>query len=92
MEEYSQPRKSWRDVTVNIDADEVPLYGASPGFTAARTAVGVPMKMVFELRTRGYVVGKLVKSKRQLHVSCSLLMTGHYPTTVEFPESSCRYH
>ncbi|XP_021862326.2 uncharacterized protein [Spinacia oleracea] len=85
LDPYYQPRKSWRTVHVNIEGQKVPLHGAGAGFTAE----GVPLILDFEIRSKGQVVGKLVKTKHRRHVRCSLNITAQTTRIVRFTEQSC---
>ncbi|KAK8682858.1 hypothetical protein V6N13_038940 [Hibiscus sabdariffa] len=60
LKKYFQPRKSHRAVVVNLRGDKVPLYGAGGGFADSNGGGGVPMKLIFVVRSKGNVVGKLV--------------------------------
>ncbi|KAL8129672.1 hypothetical protein V2J09_018827 [Rumex salicifolius] len=92
IEEYYQARKSWRDVSVEIKGNKVPLYGASTGFEAGYGSREVPLRLELELKTRGDVVGKLLRSKHLLQVSCYFTINPNNPKSVGFVEDSCTYH
>ncbi|KAK6944967.1 hypothetical protein RJ641_026069 [Dillenia turbinata] len=75
LRKYYQPRKSCHAVTANLFGNKVPLCGAGAGasFQAAENG-GVPVRLDFELRSRGDIVGRLVKTKHKRHVSCPLVI------------------
>ncbi|RVW96327.1 hypothetical protein CK203_020739 [Vitis vinifera] len=58
FKKYYQPRKSKRTLLVNLKGDKVPLYGAGASLAIADRNGGVPMKLVFEVQTRGNLVGR----------------------------------
>ncbi|XP_057969735.1 uncharacterized protein LOC131158845 [Malania oleifera] len=89
--EYYQPRKSHRTVSVKLEGNKVPLYGAGAGFAASDSNGGVPMMLLFDVNSQGNVVGKLVRSTHQRHVSCSLVVSSHNIKTIRFKDNSCIY-
>ncbi|KAE8665382.1 Plastidic type i signal peptidase 1 isoform 1 [Hibiscus syriacus] len=91
MKKYYQPRKSHRTVALTLHGDKVPLYGAGASLAVSNDASGVPMKLVFEVRARGNVVGKLVKSRHRKHISCSLVIDSHSSKPLKMKSSSCQY-
>ncbi|GAB4852595.1 hypothetical protein Ancab_016809 [Ancistrocladus abbreviatus] len=59
LQKYYQPKRSWRTVTVRVEGNMIPLYGAGTDFAAAEKADGVPLKLDFVIRSEGDVVGNL---------------------------------
>lgn len=91
LRKYYQPRKSHRVVTVNLQGNKVPLYGAGAGLAVSDGNRRVPLLLVFEVRQRGNVVGKLVKTRHQRRISCSLLVDSRNNKPVKLKEKSCKY-
>lgn len=91
LKKYYQPRKSHRTVAVALHGDKVPLYGAGASFAISHDGGGVPMKLIFEVRSRGNVVGKLVKSRHRRRISCSLVIDSHSSKPLKLKNSSCQY-
>ncbi|KAA8523123.1 hypothetical protein F0562_009546 [Nyssa sinensis] len=91
LKKYYQPRKSRRIVYVNLEGDKVPLYGAGASLAESDNNGEVPLKLEFEIRSRGNVVGKLVKTKHQRHISCSLVIDSSNTKPIKFKEDSCTY-
>lgn len=91
LKKYYQPRKSYRNVTVNLQGIKVPLYGAGASLAVSDNSGGVPMMLMFEVRSRGNVVGKLVRSKHQRHISCSMEINSHNSKPIKLKMSSCTY-
>ncbi|KAL2929129.1 NDR1/HIN1-like protein 1, partial [Bienertia sinuspersici] len=67
---------------------KVPLYGAGDGFVDTNNAEGIPLILDFEIRSRGEVLGKLVKTKHQRHVICFLKISANTNKIVKIAENS----
>ncbi|MBA0719292.1 hypothetical protein Goshw_016268 [Gossypium schwendimanii] len=91
LKKYYQPRKSHRTVAVTLHGDKVPLYGAGASLAISDDGGGVPMTLIFEVRSRGNVVGKLVKSRHRKRISCSLVIDSHSNKPLKLKNSSCQY-
>ncbi|GLT98563.1 hypothetical protein SLE2022_160630 [Rubroshorea leprosula] len=92
LKKYYQPRKSHRTVLVSLHGERVPLYGAGASLAvSADNEGGVPVALVFEVRSRGNVVGKLVKSRHRRRISCSLAIDLHSSKPIKLKEKSCTY-
>ncbi|KAL3511786.1 hypothetical protein ACH5RR_024503 [Cinchona calisaya] len=91
LKKYYQPRKSLRTVLVNIEGTKVPLYGASSSLLESTTGVQVPLTLDFWIRSRGDVVGKLVRTKHRRHISCSLVIDSRITKPIKFLKDSCTY-
>lgn len=76
---------------VNIQGLKVPLYGAGASLVVDDTSGGVPVTLVFEVRSRGTVVGKLVRTKHRRRISCSIDVDSHKTKTITLKASSCTY-
>ncbi|KAF8400797.1 hypothetical protein HHK36_014099 [Tetracentron sinense] len=88
---YYQPRKSRRTVSVNLEGIKVPLYGAGAGLIVSDNSGGVPLKLEFEIRSRGDVVGKLVRVKHRRSISCPLVINSDKTKPIKFKDDSCTY-
>ncbi|KAK6941507.1 Late embryogenesis abundant protein, LEA_2 subgroup [Dillenia turbinata] len=91
LRRYYQPRESSHTVTANLVGSKVPLYGAGASFQAAENGGGVPVRLDFELQSRGNVVGRLVKTKHRRHVSCPLVIDSSKTKPIKFKKDSCTY-
>ncbi|XP_021275701.1 uncharacterized protein LOC110410375 [Herrania umbratica] len=91
LKKYYQPRKSHRTVVATLEGDKVPLYGAGASLAVSDDMGGVPMKLIFEVRSRGNVVGKLVRSRHRKLISCSLVIDPHSNKPLKLKNSSCVY-
>nr|XP_016506870.1 PREDICTED: uncharacterized protein LOC107824582 [Nicotiana tabacum] len=91
LDEYYQPKKSQRCMSVNLDGCRVPLYGAGIALVKSDGSDGVPLKLDFEILSQGYLVGKLVKTKHRKHISCSLLISSRSTKEIKFKQGSCAF-
>ncbi|PON88440.1 Late embryogenesis abundant protein [Trema orientale] len=91
LKKYFQPRKSHRNVVVNLEGSKVPLYGAGSTLTVSPTGAVVPLTLKFEIRSRGNVVGKLVRTKHKRQISCSVVIDSTKTNPIKFKKSSCTY-
>ncbi|XP_027342892.1 uncharacterized protein LOC113855448 [Abrus precatorius] len=93
MKKFYQSRKSQRLVSVAVMGNKIPLYGsgASLSSTTGMPTVPVPLKLSFVIRSRAYVLGRLVKPKYYKRVECSITLD---PKKISVPVSlknSCTY-
>ncbi|KAF6143975.1 hypothetical protein GIB67_017583 [Kingdonia uniflora] len=95
VKKFYQSRKSHRTMTVVLEGNKVPLYGAgadlSTGTGTGTITVPLPMKLNFMVRSRAYVLGKLVKPKFYKKIECSVVLD---PKKLNVPislKSSCTY-
>ncbi|XP_059457196.1 uncharacterized protein LOC132187060 [Corylus avellana] len=91
LKKYYQPRKSHRIVSVNMEGNKVPLYGAGSGMTIAPTGGKVPLTLNFQIRSRGDVVGKLVRVKHRRQISCPLVIDSSSTKPIKFKKNSCTF-
>ncbi|KAJ4836499.1 hypothetical protein Tsubulata_035487 [Turnera subulata] len=76
MNKFYQSRKSKRSLTVMVKGSKIPLYGggASLGSLNGAPIQPVPLTLNFVVRSRAYVLGKLVKPKFYKRIQCSVVM------------------
>uniref|UniRef100_A0A5B7A296 Uncharacterized protein n=1 Tax=Davidia involucrata TaxID=16924 RepID=A0A5B7A296_DAVIN len=91
LKKYFQPRKSHRLVSVNLEGTKVPLYGAGSSLVASDNGVEVPLTLQFEIRSKGDVVGKLVRTRHRRQVSCPLVIDSTRTKPIKFKKDSCIY-
>lgn len=92
MKKFYQSRKSQRVVSVSVIGNKIPLYGsgASLSTPAGATPLPVPLKLNFKLRSRAYVLGKVVKPKFYKTIDC--LLTLHpQKMNIAIPLKNCTY-
>lgn len=78
-------------MAVVLEGDKIPLYGAGARLTDSDKNGVVPLTLVFEVRSRGNVVGKLVRSKHRKRISCSLVVNPRSNRIIKFKKGSCTY-
>ncbi|KAK7272703.1 hypothetical protein RJT34_29483 [Clitoria ternatea] len=91
LKKHYQQRKSHWTVSVNMQGSKVPLYGAGASLGGLMDNGRIPMTLVFEVISRGNVVGKLVRSKHRQHVSCSVDIDSHNNGPIKLKENACTY-
>ncbi|XP_051131499.1 uncharacterized protein LOC127251711 [Andrographis paniculata] len=102
MKKFYQSRKSGRKVIAVVEGKQVPLYGGIPLLTSSNSAereealqsVSVPLNLTFVVRSRAYILGKLVKTKFYRSILCELTLRGKHlgkPLNLTKHES-CVYH
>ncbi|CAK8576785.1 unnamed protein product [Lathyrus sativus] len=81
MHEFYQSRKSHRMIAVVVFAYQVPLYGGVSVLGNSNTehmnSVALPMNLTFVVRSRAYVLGRLVKSTFYRRIRCSITIHGN---------------
>lgn len=78
-------------MSINLHGEKVPLYGAGAGLALSSTGGSVPLTLDFDLISRGYVVGQLVKVTHRKHVSCHLTVDSKKSKPIKFSKKSCTY-
>ncbi|XVF36296.1 hypothetical protein REPUB_Repub19eG0046000 [Reevesia pubescens] len=74
MKKFYQSRKSQKSVTVTVMGNKVPLYGsgASLSSSTGTTTLPVSLQLNFVVRSRAYVLGKLVNPKFYKKIECDI--------------------
>ncbi|KAL6532688.1 hypothetical protein OROGR_013648 [Orobanche gracilis] len=85
-------KKSTRIMWVRLIGKGVPLYGAGMALAAYdERSGGIPFKLEFEIQSRGYLVGNLVRTKHTIHASCLLLINpNNHTNEISLGPNSCR--
>ena len=66
------------------------LYGAGASLIGLVDNGKIPMTLVFDVRSRGNIVGKLVMSKHRRRVSCSVAIDSHNIEPIKLKENACK--
>ncbi|XP_077246296.1 late embryogenesis abundant protein [Tasmannia lanceolata] len=78
VEEFYQARKSQRVVSAMVEGEQIPLYGGGSSLSSSKdNPASVPLTLIFTVRSRAYVLGKLVKTKFHRTVRCSVTLKGN---------------
>ncbi|KAF3337686.1 Late embryogenesis abundant protein [Carex littledalei] len=93
MNKFYQSRKSERSLTAVVQGNDVPLYGggSSLSSTPGKDTRPIPLSLNFTLRSRAYVLGKLVRPKFYTIVKCSLTLDQTKIGTTVSLKNSCEY-
>lgn len=76
MPKFYQSRKSQRSVRVTVKGSHIPLYGAGANLNSVSGAPAqpVPLTLSVMVRSRAYVLGKLVKPKFYKKIKCNIVL------------------
>jgi len=76
ISKFYQSRKSQRTLTVTVKGSKIPLYGGGASLSSLNGAPTQPVPLIlnFMVRSRAYVLGKLVKPKFYKRIECSVVM------------------
>lgn len=91
LKKYYQPRKSHRIISVTLQGNMVPLYGAGASLALSENGGRVPLTLEFVIQSRGDVVGKLVRTKHHRHVSCTVVLDSAKTKPNKVSQQSCEY-
>ncbi|CAO2830903.1 unnamed protein product [Amaranthus hypochondriacus] len=94
MEYFYQRRKSEKQIRVQVMGDSVPLYGG--GYSISSSNKGgvitpVPLTLKFRVRSRAYVLGRLVKPKFYKSINCNLVMNPNKMKMAMSLKNNCTY-
>ncbi|KAK7251032.1 hypothetical protein RIF29_33897 [Crotalaria pallida] len=76
MPKFYQSRKSQRSIRVMVKGSHIPLYGGGASLSSVNGAPVDPVTLTLSLmvRSRAYVLGKLVKPKFYKKIECTVVM------------------
>ncbi|KAL5984110.1 hypothetical protein ACLOJK_018212 [Asimina triloba] len=75
MKRFYQSRKSQRVISVTVQGTQIPLYGGGSSLSSSKeNPINVPLDLMFTVRSRAYVLGKLVKPKFHRKIHCSVTL------------------
>ncbi|ESQ48329.1 hypothetical protein EUTSA_v10021190mg [Eutrema salsugineum] len=92
LKNHYQSKKSRKMESVVIEGRNVPLYGAGASLEATERGGKIPVKLRFEVQSRGDVVGKLVRIWHTRRISCTFVIDVAITTKpIPFKDGSCNY-
>ncbi|GAB4853106.1 hypothetical protein Ancab_017290 [Ancistrocladus abbreviatus] len=95
MKPFYQRRKTGRNITTVVQARQVPLYGSLSLLGHAgevqKEKVTVALNLTFMMRSRAYILGKLVKSKFYSSIRCPVTLDGTQLGKPLILKDSCTY-
>ncbi|GMP27967.1 hypothetical protein CsSME_00003718 [Camellia sinensis var. sinensis] len=92
INKFYQSRKSQRMITAILVGSRVPMYGGGADLSSkdGTPTMPVPLTLNFIVRSRAYVLGKLVKPKFNKGVQCSVVLDPK-KMNVAIPLKNCTY-
>ncbi|KAG8368031.1 hypothetical protein BUALT_Bualt15G0002900 [Buddleja alternifolia] len=81
MKKFYQSRKSGETVIAVVEGHQVPLYGGIPVLSVAKghlERMSVPLNLTFVMRSRAYILGRLVKPKFYRGILCHVTFRGKH--------------
>ncbi|ERN16057.1 hypothetical protein AMTRI_Chr11g152010 [Amborella trichopoda] len=92
MIKFYQSRKSQRLVQTVVQGDEIPLYGGGSNLSSSdQDNMKVKLNLSFVIRSRAYVLGKLVKPKFYKRIQCSVVLDKRKLEKPISLKNSCTY-
>ncbi|XP_047328954.1 uncharacterized protein LOC124932381 [Impatiens glandulifera] len=95
VKKFYQTRQSEHVMVTIISGNQVPLYGGIPLLNGAKDhldSISVPLNLTFKLRSRAYILGRLVKTKFYRNVLCQVTLKGNKVGKHQNLTKSCIYH
>ncbi|EMS68593.1 Glyoxylate reductase [Triticum urartu] len=90
LDKFYQPKKSRHVASVTLHGEKTPLYGAGATFVLTDTD-GVPLTVDLAVRTRGYVIGRLVRVTHAKRVRCPVLVSSLTDKPIMIAQTACSY-
>ncbi|KAF2309800.1 hypothetical protein P3X46_021028 [Hevea brasiliensis] len=93
LKKFYQSRKSQRSVAISVMGNKIPLYGSGAGLSSSTgtATLPVPLKLNFIVRSRAYVLGKLVKPKFYKRIECDVTFDTKKLNVPMSLKNSCTY-
>ncbi|RWR90634.1 Late embryogenesis abundant protein [Cinnamomum micranthum f. kanehirae] len=92
MKQFYQSRKSQRMLSAVVQGYQIPLYGGGATLTVSKEhPTAVPLSLTFVIRSRAYVLGKLVKPKFYSTIHCSVTLRQNQLGKRVDMKNSCLY-
>lgn len=89
VRKYYQQKNSHQAVSAVIHGEKVPLYGAGGAQSLSSKSGMVPLTLDFELTTRGYIIGAMVRVTHKLHVNCKIKIDPKKTRPIRLPKDAC---
>lgn len=90
INKFYQSRKSQRSVVVSVIGNKIPLYGGGASLGPSPAASPVAMQLTLLLRSRAYVLGRLVMPSFDTNAQCSISFHPNNHNAVTHLNNSCR--
>lgn len=90
MEKFTVGRKSGKSIVTVVHGHQIPLYG---GVSVHLDTLSLPLNLTLVLRSKAYILGRLVTSKFHTRIICSFtLNANHLPKPISLLHSCTHYH
>ncbi|WCJ39961.1 Late embryogenesis abundant (LEA) hydroxyproline-rich glycoprotein family [Euphorbia peplus] len=77
IQKFTEPRKRHRTMTTVVGGKQIPLYGGLPLISNPKVEkLSIPLNLTFVVRSRAYILGRLVQSKFYNRVRCHVILHG----------------
>ncbi|CAO2194314.1 unnamed protein product [Urochloa humidicola] len=91
FDKFYQPRTSHRVASAILHGDKTPLYGAGATLGPSNAGGRVPLTLELAVRTRGYVMGKLVRVTHARRMRCPVAIDPGSAKPVRLRQSACTH-
>ncbi|KAG2666324.1 hypothetical protein I3843_15G050700 [Carya illinoinensis] len=93
IKKFYQSRRSSRSFVVTVKSDKIPMYGSGADLSTSTgtSSLPVPLKLNFVIRSKAYVLGKLVKPKFYKKIECSVTYNPKKLNVAISLKNSCTY-
>jgi hypothetical protein len=88
---FYQPRTSHRVASAVLHGEKTPLYGAGATLAPSNGGGRVPLTLQLAVRTRGYVMGGLVRVTHARRVRCPVAIDPGSSKPVRIRQSACSH-
>lgn len=93
IERFYEKRKSERAITVHVTGTSIPVYGGGSDLRSKDGApiLAVGMTLDLRVRSRAYVLGRLVKPKFYRSIKCPIVMDPKKMKVALSLKNNCTY-
>lgn len=94
IKKFYQSRKSQRTLTISVNGNRIPLYGSGANLSSNTTGsptLPVSLKLNMVVKSKAYVLGKLVKPKFKKKIECSVVYDPKKHNAPISVKNSCTY-
>ncbi|CAL4966162.1 unnamed protein product [Urochloa decumbens] len=91
FDKFYQPRTSHRVASAILHGEKTPLYGAGATLAPSNAGGRVPLTLELAVRTRGYVMGKLVRVTHARRMRCPVAIDPGSSKPVRLRQSACTH-
>lgn len=90
MEKFTVGRESRRSLVTVVHGHQIPLYG---GVSFHLDTLSLPLNLTLVLRSKAYILGRLVTSKFYTRIICSFTLNANrLPKPISLLHSCTHYH